>query len=379
MERSGRTVPAVTDSQLVTVAGWEGPFLSVYMNTEQQEPNAAQLAELRWSSLRRKLEREGTDASCLDAVGGLVADAHLEGAAFGAVVTPAGERFVDYYRAGLSSDIARFAPAPTLTPALSWRQEEPSHLVVLADRAGADITAVTRSKPPSDLTVEVEQWPLSKSRGGGWAHWGMQRVVEETWARNARAVAAEVERLADALEARLVVLAGDPEAIGLLRKELPRHLAEAIHETPGSRAAEAGAEALGERTARLVRSATAEDTVEAIELFRQELGQADRAVEGPAAALAALRRSQVDVLLVHDDGGEGEGACFALDEPELCALEPGDLDGLGHPDISRARLVDVAVRAALRTGASCRVVPGHGGPAGGIGAILRWSEAAGAA
>lgn len=378
MERSGESVPGVADDELTAIAAAEGPFLSLYMNTPQEEPNAAQLAAARWSPVRRELAEKGCGEDLLGVVDELVESAHLEGAAFGVVATTSGERFVDYYRSGLSRDVARYAEAPTITPAIAWRQEEPAHLVVLADRKGADIMAITRSEPPSDVSVEADRWPVSKSGGGGWAHWGMQRAVEETWARNARAVAEEIEKLASRLDARLVVLAGDAEAIGLLRKSLPRHVAELVRETPGSRAADSGAEATGERTARLVRSATAEDTVRAIEKFRQEKGEHDRATDGPSATLAALRQSQVDVLLVHDEaeaemGGE---AWFAAGDPRLCALSEKELSGLGHSRLQRARLVDVAVRAALLTGARIRLVPAHGGPKGGLGAVLRWSKAA---
>lgn len=378
MERSGESVPGVADKELAVIAAAEGPFLSLYMNTPQAEPNAAQLAAARWAPVRRELAGQGVEEELLVAVDELVGDAHLEGAAFGFVATPGGERFVDHYRSGLRRDVARYSKAPTLTPALAWRQDEPPHLVVLADRQGADIMAISRTEPPADVSVEADSWPISKTRGGGWAHWSMQRAVEETWARNARAVAGEIEQLASSLAARLIVLAGDDEAVGLIRKSLPRHVAELVRETRGSRSTDSGAEAMGERTARLVRSATAEDTVRAIEKFRQEKGEHDRAADGPSATLSALRQSQVDVLLVHDeaDGAMGGEAWFSADDPRLCALSETELRGLGHSRLQRARLTDVAVRAALLSGARVRLVPGHGGPEGDLGAVLRWSEAA---
>jgi hypothetical protein len=51
------------------------------------------------------------------------------------------------------------------------------------------------------------------------------------------------------------------------------------------------------------------------------------------------------------------------------------LEAMGVPagDIKQGRLADVAIRAALGTGAGVRVVPEHGGPAEGVGALLRWS------
>ncbi|MBV9410453.1 MAG: hypothetical protein JO148_02555 [Acidimicrobiia bacterium] len=49
-----------------------------------------------------------------------------------------------------------------------------------------------------------------------------------------------------------------------------------------------------------------------------------------------------------------------------------DLTDLGVPDATGGALVDVVLRAALGTGAGIRMIPGAGGPTGGVGAILRW-------
>ena len=56
------------------------------------------------------------------------------------------------------------------------------------------------------------------------------------------------------------------------------------------------------------------------------------------------------------------------------ADRPDELKDLGVADPIRAPLVDVALRAALGTGAGVRLIPGAGGPSGSIGAILRWRD-----
>jgi hypothetical protein len=95
----------------------------------------------------------------------------------------------------------------------------------------------------------------------------------------------------------------------------------------------------------------ARETVNLVEEFRQRLGRGDRAIEGAAATLAALDAGQMAVLLVHDDPCDDRRA-------------PADEGRTG-------RLVDVAVREALRTSAAVRVVPAAGAPAEGIGGLLR--------
>jgi len=70
-----------------------------------------------------------------------------------------------------------------------------------------------------------------------------------------------------------------------------------------------------------------------------------------------------------EDLDDGRTAWFGPD-PTQVAMTAGDVRGLGVDAPVEGRLVDVAVRAALGTGAGIRVVPVA--PDGGIGAILRW-------
>jgi hypothetical protein len=77
------------------------------------------------------------------------------------------------------------------------------------------------------------------------------------------------------------------------------------------------------------------------------------------------------VLLVHEDPDDDRRAFFGPD-PTAIGLRPDDLAALGVDEPSEAPLVDVAVRAALGTGAGIRVVPAGHAPTGGLGAILRW-------
>jgi hypothetical protein len=205
----------------------------------------------------------------------------------------------------------------------------------------------------------------------------MLNRVEETWGRNSRQVAEELDAAIARTGARLVLVSGDPHAVSILESMLPRETAEMtkLLSSGGGRAADGGAAQLGEEISRLVASLVAEDTVAAIEQFRQERGEGRRAADGPAAVFDALRMAQVDVLLVHDDSADDdvEQAYFSPEDPTICALSPDELAGLPTGSLERARSTDVAVRAALVSGAAVRLVPFHGGPEGGLGAILRWS------
>jgi hypothetical protein len=54
------------------------------------------------------------------------------------------------------------------------------------------------------------------------------------------------------------------------------------------------------------------------------------------------------------------------------ASAPDELRELGVDEPHEARLVDVAIRAALGTGAGVRVIPEHGPVSEAIGGLLRW-------
>jgi hypothetical protein len=61
------------------------------------------------------------------------------------------------------------------------------------------------------------------------------------------------------------------------------------------------------------------------------------------------------------------------DGPGLVADTAGALAGVGGGEAREGRLIDGALRPAAQTGAGVHLVPAAGGPADGLGALLRWS------
>jgi hypothetical protein len=123
---------------------------------------------------------------------------------------------------------------------------------------------------------------------------------------------------------------------------------------------------------RQVATAAARDTVAEIERFRAAREAEHLATDGPAETVPALQRSEVDVLLVHEDPDDQRRAWFGKDATAV-ALSAGELISMGTSQPSEGPLVAVALRAALGTGAQVHVIPAHGGPRDGVGALLRWS------
>src|SRR5690606_29263475 len=142
-----------------------------------------------------------------------------------------------------------------------------------------------------------------------------------------------------------VVVASEERMGELLRQHLSDDTRMLLRDVAGSRTRD-GSETERERAIRRwVRTAVAEDTVAALQLFAQERGQLDRAADGAEATFAALRESRVDTLLLHDDGTYDRTAFYDVDDPSVVALERTTFEQLGRSPGRVARMHDVAIRA----------------------------------
>jgi len=374
MERSGVTPQVASDvSDLVDLVTAVAPFLTLQLTTDAEIDNAAQRAQQRWRAVRDQADAQGAPEEVLAAVDPVVADSHLHGQALAVVASPAGVLHVEHGPRTPDRDLVRWATLPSLLPIVAWRQESPAYVTVVADREGTDLTLHRRERPAVEREAGGDDYPIRKPQAGGWSQRRYQERAEHTWERNAADAAEQVVRLARRGDARLVVVAGDQRAVTLLQEALPAELAERLHVVSGGRSAD-GSEDLFEEQARVaVGLAVNADTDALMEKFREERGQDDRAADGPPATLAALATAAVDVLLVAPDDPDDERTAWFGPEATQLGTTAADLRALGVDAPVEGRLVDVAVRAALGTGAGIRVVEPGAGLDGGIGAILRWS------
>jgi 8-oxo-dGTP pyrophosphatase MutT (NUDIX family) len=328
-----------------------GPVASVYLQTPGDEVPAAQHAAARWRALRADLLEQGAPEPVLLAIDPLVADAHLDGRGLAVVAGDDGLRHVEHLPEEPPDNHAWWEPLPALLPLIERRQSEPPYVLVLTDRRGADIDASGHGEE----TVEpADDAPIRKVAAGGWSQRRYQQRAENTWETHAREIAEHVRDVADDVRAEIILVGGDVRAVQLLVAHLPDRLHPLLAEIPGGRAADGSEDETAAAIRRWVRTAAARRVVAALEEFREEIGQRDRAVEGVGPTRRALTVGQVATLLVHDDWLDDR--CVPLDDD----------------DHSPVRVIDVAIRDALLTDADTVVVPRHGGPRDGIGALLRW-------
>ena len=374
MERSGATPRVAADtSDLVDLVKAVGPFLTLQLTTEADIDNAAQRSEQRWRAVRDEAAAQGAPVEVLDAVDPLVPEAHLEGQGLAVVASAAGVLHGEHVARVPERDLARWAPLPALLPIVAWRQESPAYVTVLADRQGADLTLVRRERPDVHREAGGDDYPLRKPNAGGWSQRRYQERAEHTWERNAADAAEQVARLARRSDARLIVVAGDERAVALLQEHLPAELAERLVVVSGGRSPDGSEDIFQAEAGVAVELAVNADADALLQKFREERGQDDRAAEGTRATFAALAMAAVDVLLVAPDDPEDPRVAWFGPEPTQLATTAAEVKAMGVDQPAEGRLVDVAVRAALGTGADIRVVGAGAGLEGGIGAILRWS------
>ena len=383
-----------TAPEIASLLQVDGPFVSAYLPSPSKEPNAAFHLTTRWKTMRSTLASAGADDDTLVAVDLAVgvdsaavrpepagaADNHpgVEVDAAGdhaggdvLAIVAAGGRVL--LRAHLpvvrGAGRARFGLVPWLTPLLDATEGEVPYVLVVADRAGADLHGYGLDGE-TDSSVDGSHNQIERNKPGGFAQKRYQQRAIDSWERNAAEVAAKVSELAERLSARLVLIGGDDHAVVPLVNALGHPWSERVEVLEhATRAAGGDLATLDDEVSRLVRTVRAEDEVAVLQRFREENGRHDRAADGPARVIESLQAAMVDTLLVHDDEDDDRSAWFGP-EPNHLGLNVADLEAMGVTQPQQARLVDVAVRAALGTGAAVRLVPAAT-VRDGLGAILR--------
>lgn len=379
-----RSLPAggVAADRLRTLAERPGPVLTVSLRFDPTQPDADRRARAAWASIREQAEGLGVPARPLDALDDVVGDVGRTEDQLVAVADDTGPLFVGAADAPTG---IRWQPTPWFAPVVATLQDDIDHAVVTVDRTGADV-AIHRAGRDTQRTVTTDAHPIHKTGGGGWAHRRMQARVEDSWRVNASEIAATVIELVrgdGGAGVDLVLLGGDEREVGLVRQHLPHDVADTVTIIPVTRAAGGDDEREALEVDRALADAAARRTVAALELVRQRSDDGG-AVEGTDAVLAALRASQVALLLFgDDDGGDAQDRGARREVPYV----PGRPDLVGAPDLANevsdddadvggaapvpCPVVDAAVAAAVLTGAKVRLVPRHVGE-GRLHALLRW-------
>jgi hypothetical protein len=352
-----------------------GPFASVYLDTQRTDAQAAQAIELRWRQLRRQLAADGADEPTLRALDGAVgSDRGLPAPKGQAIFASNGEIVLtEELRIPPAADQACFTRLPHVLPLLAQWEDFPPYLLVATDRAGADLEVRLPAGPRVSAQVEGETDELHKAAfGGSYVEARHQRRVENQWERNAREVTRQIEELGTRYRVGMIVLTGDVRARSLIREQLGPAWRDKVVELPTGGRAEGTDQQLAEAAAQAV-VAEAEAAVRAEVRRRFERSEAHgEAVHGLDPTVEALRRAQVDTLIMADSAADGAAKLWWSPEPPMIATNRQELTAGGATEVYQDQAADVLIRAVADTAAQLMVVSGgEPAPPEGIGAILR--------
>lgn len=369
----------------------DGPLTTVALDVTRADEAGDRELRSRWNGLKRTLLAAGAPEDTLAALTDVVLrPTHVPGP-HGRFVVASGDRILyDRVLAGPPVREEAFHDGvPALMPAAQAEDERVRYLLVEVDRSGADLTwsgtDVPETGGDADTHVEGGHDVLHKVRAGGWSHRRMQSRVEDSWDRNAEAVAAELDRAVAEHRPELVMITGDVRAVPLIRDAVSRPTAELLVEVPGGSRADGVKEDVFARNVHEILEAYRARRREAVvERLRESLGRGEGAVTALADVVEVLRRGQVAELVIVADA---TGRPAPLDRTTVWtgpdALEIGlrrsELADLGVADQDATELrADVAVlRAAMAQDAGVTfAVEGSVDLVDGVGALLRWSDQA---
>ncbi|GAA0686527.1 Vms1/Ankzf1 family peptidyl-tRNA hydrolase [Kitasatospora atroaurantiaca] len=374
-----------------------GPWASVYLETSRNTEDAAKQQELRERAAGEQLAAQGVDSATWAALRAHLAAEPVSRAPAGrALFATGGEVVLDLpLETPPPAPETAWTALPHLSPLLRLRGEEYSCLVAYIDRTGADIEVRdAQSRKPIGQAeggqAEGRQWQGRGHRSvpADRYEWHYQHKVHDTWERTAVIIADEIARCWRDSGARMLVLAGDPRERRAVHELLPQPLRQVAVEVEGAgRAAGSSPERLDRQIAQVREDRARAHLDEALEQFRAGRGRPGEhgslgpdtgpgeAAEGIPAVVDAARRHQVATLLVQESAGDVERPLWVGPEPDQLAVRRAEAQTLGVAAPEQARADDALLRSAIAAGAEALLVPDEvAGPAGGLGAILRWSD-----
>ncbi|MCC2319364.1 baeRF2 domain-containing protein [Cellulomonas chengniuliangii] len=371
---------------LKPVLGRPAPFTTVYLDSTAADTAGGTDSLDRWRSLRRELEEQGAPVSVMEDIGELVAQPTGVAGTHGRVIIADSEGVViDRILADAPAQSqATLGPVPVLLSAAQAGDESTRFLLVEVDRQGADLSWSDWSglKVAESDVVEGDHDVLHKVREGGTAQRRMETRAQDSWERNAQAIAAELDKQVSERSPELVLLTGDIRAVGLVRDALGQHARERLVVVPGgSRADGVNKEAFQANVAEALRTHRDRRRQQVLSQYRTGRGRGEGAVTALADVVDVLRRGQVQELLFDttarmDGSTLREARLWIGPEPLELAVTQEELESMGAQGGAGLVPADVAlVRAAVAQDAGLTFVDdGAVELMDGVGAVLRWSD-----
>lgn len=357
-----------------------GPFVTVHVGAESAVEQAADRYDLAWKNARKELEEQGVPGPVREAIAGAQGE-HAAGAARLVVASIPEARVLlsEPVSTRPATDVVEVAALPDVLPLVADLTVQVPHVVVHTDRTGADVEAYfDAGEVKEEVTVKGRTLHLRKVPGGGWSHRRYQARAENQWRDNAEAIRDTVVQLAEQVDAELIVGVGDERELALVQNGLPQPWGDRWLEVPGGRGHDGSEQRIEQRVRDAVSLHTAAESLQLLGDYAQERGQAKRACDGLPDVVQALRKAQVQTLILTTDADKHSTLWFGEDPAQL-GTSRTDVEALGAASPQEGPMISVLLRAALATGADVQLVPHQSeqSPQSGVGALLRYADSDG--
>ena len=368
---------------LKPLLGHQGPFATLHLDATPSEQAAERDVEGRWNAARKDLAQQGAPAAVLEALREVVLRPTRVPGPHGRIVIAddTGVLVDRVVNNPPTTTTCSWAPVPALLQAALAADESVELLKVAVDRQGADFL---RAGPSGKVhsTFQAPHDEIEKSGSNEVKRARIESRAEDSWERNAAAVAAEIERHVAETKPELVLLTGDKRAVPLARAALTPPTAEKVIEVSGGgRGGGVREAAFAERVGEALDSYRERRRERVLAELRQELGRESNAVTSVDDVVAVLARGQVKELVLAEEYGTGNAPMngrmlWIGPDPMHIAASRSDLEDIGVTERLEELPASVAlVRAAVGQDAGLTFAPeGSVELMDGVAATLRWHD-----
>ncbi|PFG42701.1 hypothetical protein ATJ88_1371 [Isoptericola jiangsuensis] len=394
----------MTTRWLKPLVGHPGPFATVYLDATRSVEAGDKDVANRWRAVRRALEKQGAPATVLTDLDDVVAvPTRVAGTHGRVLIADSTGVLVDrVLKEPPAVTVGLWHEVPSLLQAARSADENVDAVCVTVDRQGADFCRVGAdgyATGPVE-SFEAPHDEVSKSSSTTVKRATIESRAEDSWRRNAEAVAAEIDRRVAEERPETVLISGDVRAVHLVKAALGQGAGRLTVEVSG-----------GGRGPGIRQAAFAEALADALDSFRerrrelvlaelrQGLGRADGAVTSIDDVVQVLARGQVKHLVLSEEladaaavalrrwaAGDADNPGFGglLDgrnlwigpEPMHIAVARAELTGQGVSEgLQELPAASALMRAAVAQDAGLTFAPpGSVELMDGVGATLRWSD-----
>lgn len=279
----------------------KGPFATALIDVAHDSENGAREHELRVRAACDQLTELGAPQDVVDTVSERLGEQVNEPAPVARLVvaTHDGVRYDEVAALQADEPVATWAPLPDLGAWIGHRDSVVTFVLALVDHVGGDVSVHVSDAPEAEeeSTVGGDTNVVHQTGTGGWAALRFQHRTEKTWRDNADAVVEEITAHVRAGH-HLVLLAGDPQSVALVRKGLESVPANVVELSSGNRAEDGGDEAMDEAIRDALQEHVVSRRLSLIHELQEREGRDYAVATGVDDIAGAFVLGQVETLLI---------------------------------------------------------------------------------